>query len=142
MNTVNKIFTCLCCSTVACEAACCIDQWHAIEACGFAYLECGSCCWAVLAPICHTCSIGDFSAGIQHCVAGLKYCLYSWALCTCAPIDGIYNCINYIQAICGSGVTGCGDVIKNVDFVGKKIRQAFGFPDTPQPLAKFGEYKP
>jgi hypothetical protein len=142
MNTVNKIFTCLCCSSVACEAACCIDEWHSIEACGFAYIECGNCCWTICAPICHTCSLGDVKSGMNHCVAGIKYCLYSWALSACAPIDGIYNCVTYIGAVCGGGVTGCGDILKNVDFIGKKIRTAFEFPDTPQPLAKFGEYKP
>jgi hypothetical protein len=44
--------------------------------------------------------------------------------------------------VCGSGVTGCGDILKNTDFIGKKIRGAFEFPDTPQPTGKFGEYKP
>ena len=142
MNTANKIFTCLCCSGIACEAACCIDQWHAIEACGFAYIECGNCCWTICAPICHTCTVGEFGTAMSHCVAGLKYCLYSCALNFCAPIDGLYNCGNYICDVCGAGVTGCGDILKHTDFIGKKIRGAFQFPDTPQPAGKFSEYKP
>lgn len=80
---------------------------------------------------------------MTHCVAGLKYCLYSCVLNFCAPIDGLYNCGNYIAAVCGgNGVTGCGDILKHTDFIGKKIRGAFGFPDTPQPTGKLSEYKP
>ena len=142
MNTANKIFTCICCSNVACQAAMCIDQWHAIEACCSAYIECGNCCWTVFAPVCHTCTIGDFGTGMTNCVAGLKYCAYSCSLNLCAPVDGIYNCVTYIAAICGSGVSGCGDILKNVDFMGRKIRAALDFPETPQPQGKLSEYKP
>jgi hypothetical protein len=79
---------------------------------------------------------------MKHCVNCLKYCIYACALECCAPIDGIYNCIFYTKAICSDGVTGFGDIMKNVDFMGKKIRDALEFADIPQPMAKFGEYRP
>jgi len=63
-------------------------------------------------------------------------------LSACAPVDGVYNCVKYIGAVCGDGVTGCGDILKNVSFIGDKIRIAFEFPEIPQPKAKFSEYKP
>lgn len=142
MNFVNKVFTCLCCYSCACNAACCIDIWHAYEACGIANIECGNCCWTICAPICHSCTIGDFGAGGAHCVTGIKYCLYSCALECCAPVDGVYNCIKYIAAVCTDGVTGYGDILKNTRWMGNKIRQALDFPEPPQPVAKLSEYKP
>jgi hypothetical protein len=46
------------------------------------------------------------------------------------------------MSICKEGVSGFGDILKNVEFIGKKIRDAMDFPESPQPITKFGEYKP
>jgi hypothetical protein len=142
MNILNKICTCICCCQCACGTAECIDHWHATEACGLAEIECGNCCWTIFAPLCHSCSLGDTGAGIAHCMTCLKYCGYSCALCCCAPIDGCYNCIFYILAIFGEGVSGFGDVLKNTKFVADKLRGVFDLPEGPQPVAKFQEYRP
>jgi hypothetical protein len=50
--------------------------------------------------------------------------------------------VNYIATICGNGVNGYGDILKNVDFMGRKIRTGLNFPETPQPQGKLSEYKP
>lgn len=142
MNIVNKICTCLCCYSCACSTAQCIDCWHAYEACGIANIECGNCCWTIFAPICHSCSLGDTGAGFGHCTTCVKYCLYSCAVYCCAPIDGIYNCVKYICAVCGEGVTGYGDILKNTKWVANMIRSSFDLPEPPQPVQKMQEYRP
>ena len=114
---INKVLICCCCSEVSCCVAQCIDMWAAYEACGLAYINCGSCCWTVCAPICHTCSIGDFGAGISNCVKGVKHCLFSCLLCCVAPCDGCANCIFYNMDNCKSGVTGFKDMLKNTKFL-------------------------
>lgn len=142
MNIVNKICVCCCCSGWACQDACCIDYWHAVEACGFAQLEQGNCCWTIFAPICHTCSIGDFGSGISHCTNCVKYCLYACALKCCSPIDGCINCVLYAKDIFTTGVTGHNDVLKHTKVVASKLRGIFGFVESPQPVAKLSEYRP
>lgn len=123
---LNKICTCCFCTECACQAACCIDAWSSVEACGLANLECGACCWAVCAPICHSCSMGDFGTGMGHCVKGLKYCLYSCILECIAPIDGCYNCVMYTCDIFGSGVSGFKDITKHSKWLNEKVKGAFG----------------
>ena len=125
MNMVNKIFTCCCCSCVACEVACCIDCWGSYEACGLAQLNCGHCCWKVCSPICHSCSVGSVGEGMPYCTKGIKYCLYACALDCVAPIDGIYNCVKYIGAVCSDGVTGFSDILKNKNWLNEKVKSAF-----------------
>lgn len=139
---INKICTCICCCECACCVGECIDQWHSIEACGFAYLECGNCCWTVFAPICHSCSLGDCGAGMAHCVSGLKYCLYSCALSFCSPIDGLINCVLYSKDIFTDGLNGSSGMLKNTQFVSSKIRDGFGFSTSPEPMGKFSAYSP
>jgi hypothetical protein len=62
---------------------------------------------------------------MPHCSKGIKFCLYSCALNCCAPIDGLYNCVKYIMDVCGSGVTGFGDMLKNTKWLNDKIKSAF-----------------
>lgn len=125
MNTVNKVFTCLCLSNCACCVACAIDSWIACESSGLACLECGSCCWTVCAPICLSCQLGSCSTGMDHCIKGVKHCLYSCVMDTIAPVDGCYNCVKYIMAICGSGVTGFGDIMKDVKWIANMVKDGF-----------------
>ena len=142
MGMLNKIATCCCCYSCACQTACCIDIWHAYEAYGLSNIECGNCCWTICAPICHTCDVGNFGEGLGHCVNCLKYCIYGCALSCCAPIDGCINCVLYIKDICTEGVTGYGNVLKNTRFVSSKLRSAFDFAEGVQPVAKMSEYRP
>ena len=86
--------------------------------------------------------MGNPGEALGHCATGLKYCIYACALDCCAPIDGCINCIFYVKDICTEGVTGHHNVLKNTEFIGGKIRDAFGLPDTPQPRGKFMEYTP
>ena len=141
MNTVNMIFTCLCCSQCACQVACCVDQWAAMEACGLADLQCGHCCWRVCAPICHSCTLGSVSEGMPFCSKGIKYCLYACALSFVAPVDGCYNCIKYDMEVCGSGVTGFGDMLKNIKWLNNKLKDCFELTNGSEPEKTFGEYR-
>lgn len=58
MEAIKKCCNCCCCSEKAYNVACCIDVWHAYEACGLAYLFCDACCWTLCAPICIDCKLG------------------------------------------------------------------------------------
>ena len=142
MGIVNKIATCCCCCQWACNVGQCIDMWHGIQSCGFANIQCGNCCWTLCAPICHRCELGAPKEAFGHCFNCLKYCCYGCALYCCAPIDGCINCLFYIKDIFTEGVSGHHNVVKNTEFVGSRIRNAFELPDTPQPRGKFLEYNP
>lgn len=125
MGMLNKVCTCLCCAECACCAAECIDIWAAYEACGLAYLQCGSCCWGVCAPLCHECKLGDIGSNMPHCTKGIKYCLYSCVLGCVSPCDGCYNCVFYSMDVCGGGVTGFGDILKHTQWLNEKVKNAF-----------------
>jgi hypothetical protein len=87
-------------------------------------LQCSACCWTICAPICHTCSLGDVGKGLDHCVTGLKYCVFSCLLQCVSPFDGCINCILYQKENCTNGVSGFADVTKNTMFIGGRIKDA------------------
>jgi hypothetical protein len=142
MNTCQKVFTCLCCHNCACQVAMCIDMWQGYEACCLADLECAHCCWRVCAPICHSTQCGNVGEAMPHCTKGIKYCLYSCALCCVGPLDGCYACVKYICDVCGTGVTGFGDMLKNTKWLNEKVRNAFELTNGSEPEKTFGEYRP
>lgn len=133
MGFLNKLCVCWCCHEVACQVACCIDQWAACEACGLANLECGHCCWKVCYPLCAECKLGDCGEATPHCSKGFKYCLYACVLDCVAPIDGCYACIKYIMDVCGSGVTGFGDILKHTKWLNEKVKNAFELSNGSEP---------
>ena len=51
---------------------------------------------------------------MDNCVKGIKYCLFSCALCIAACVDGCYNCIKVIQMACGEGIKSHNDLFKIV----------------------------
>lgn len=122
---INKVAMCLCCTYPACQVAQFIDIWASCEAYGLSCLECGHCCWTVCSPICHKCTVGQMSEGLPHCTKGIKFCLYGCALECVSPFDGCYNCIMYIMDICGSGVSGFGDILKHTQWLNQKVKAAF-----------------
>jgi hypothetical protein len=141
-SIINKIAVCCCCSECACCVGQCYDMWHGYEACGLAYLNCGACCWTVCAPICHTCSIGDISAGMNQCVKGIKHWLFACALYCVGPYDGCLNCVFYVKDIFTTGVTGFKDITKNSNFISAKIRQALAIETGNEPEKTFLTYTP
>ena len=120
----TKVLQCLCCPTHACGRACCIDQWHGMEACGLSYVYCDACCWALCAPICLDLKLGDAGKAGENCIKSLKYCLFACALDFVAPVDGIYNCVKVIGTICGSGLKGNKDIMENTQWLNKMIKDA------------------
>ena len=142
MPIINKICTCLCCHNTACSVGECYDCWTAYEACGLANLQCGACCWTICAPICHTCSMGDTSKGMNHCVSCLKYCVFSCLLGIVAPCDGCINCVLYSRDVCTDGVTGFKDVMKNTMVIGSKIKECLELDTSNEPGRTFGSYTP
>lgn len=142
MSIINKICTCLCCHQTACHVGECYDCWTACESCGLAQLQCGACCWSLCAPICHTCSMGDTTVAMNHCVQCLKFCAFSCLLSIVAPCDGCINCLLYIKDICTDGVTGFKDVMKNTMFIGSKVKECLELQTSNEPERTFGTYTP
>ena len=131
---LKKCCQCYWFSGCACNVASCIDQWHSIEACGLSQLYCSACCWTLCAPICIDCKCGESGPAMDNCVKGLKYCLFSCALCIAACVDGCYNCIKVIQIACGDGVKSYADLLKNVEFMEQKVREGLGLETGNEPL--------
>lgn len=142
MSIVNKIFICLCCSETSCAFASCYDEWASTQACALGCLNCWGCCWTICAPICHTCSIGDFSKGVSQLVKGAKFCLYGCAVSIIAPIDGCINCILYNKKNFESGVSGVNDIVENSKFIAKKIESAFEIKGSNEPDTTFRSFTP
>ena len=64
---------------------------------------------------------------MDNCVKGIKYCLFSCALCVAACVDGVYNCVKVIQMACGDeGIKSHNDLLKNVEMMEKKVKDALG----------------
>ena len=63
----TKVLQCLCLTGTAFNTACCIDEWHACEACGLAYLYCDACYWTLCSPICIECKLGDTGKACENC---------------------------------------------------------------------------
>lgn len=139
---LKKCCQCYCFSGCACNVASCIDQWHSIEACGLASLYCNACCWTLCAPLCIDCKLGESGPAFDNCAKGLKYCLFSCALCIAACVDGCYNCIKVIQISCGEGVKSYNDLLKNVEFMEKKVKEGLGLETGNEPIHSLETFRP
>ncbi len=111
-------------SQTACGVAQCIDNWHAIEACGLAYLFCSACCWTLCAPICIDCALGDGGKAMENLVKGIKYCVFACALDCVGCCDGIYNCFQITSQVWSDNklVTSYADLTKHTEFFGNKVK--------------------
>ena len=139
---LKKCCQCYWFSTCACNVASCIDQWHSIEACGLSSLYCNACCWTLFAPLCIDCKLGESGPAMDNCTKGIKYCLFSCALCIAACVDGCYNCIKVVQLACGEGVKTYADLTKNAEFFGNKVKQSLGLETGNEPLRSMDTFKP
>lgn len=119
---LKKCCQCYFCSYKACSVACCVDCWHAMEACGLAYLYCDACCWTLCSPICIDCKCGETDKSMDNFVKGLKYCVFACALECVGVCDGCYNCFQVAKLACGDGIKGYADLTKNVEFIGNKVK--------------------
>lgn len=122
--------------------ACCIDQWHSVEACGLAYLYCDGCYWSLCAPICINCKLGETSKAMENCLKGIKYCVFSCLLSCVGCVDGCYNCFQVIKQACGEGINGYADLTKNTQFVANKVKTALGLETGNEPLRSMGTFTP
>lgn len=123
-SMVNKVAVTCCCSQSACAVAQCYNAWTAVESCGLANLNQGACWWALCAPICHECKMGDTSEASKRCGLCVKFCIFGCALGCVAPCDACYNCIFYNVDNCTVGVSGFKDILKHSQWLGKKVQSA------------------
>ena len=79
---------------------------------------------------------------MDNCVKGIKYCLFSCALCIAACVDGCYNCIKVIQMACGDGIKSHNDLLKNVEFMEKKVKEGLGLETGNEPLHSLETIRP
>ena len=124
MGIVNKLAVCCCCCQAACFAGQIFDSWGATQAQLQCELQCWSGCWTCFYPLCAKCEMGDTDKGTEKCKNGFMYCILCCGLCCVSPIDGCYNCIMYDLAVFGEGVSGWKNVTTNVEFLGRKVREA------------------
>jgi hypothetical protein len=141
-SIVNKIAVCLCCSTTACGTGQCYDIWTAVEAYGFCALNCQACCWALCAPICHECKMGDTKEAGERLKKALKYCAFCCLLDCVAPCDGCINCVLYTRDNCKEGVSSYKDVMKNTMFIGSKIQKSLDLPLSSEPANTYNSFTP
>lgn len=141
-TTLQKVCQCLCCSYKACGVAQCIDTWHACEAFQLAYLSCDSCCWAWCAPLFIDCKMGDFGEAMNGCAKCFKQCLFGCALSFVGCCDGLYNCVQVAQLACSTGVRGYSDLLKNKEFIAKKVQDALGLETGNEPLKTMETFLP
>lgn len=127
---------------MSCMYAECYDAWASTEACGLAYLNCMGCCWTICAPVCHSFKLGDTGKGMEMCVKGLKYCVYSCLTQCIAPVDGCINCVLYQKKNFQSGVSGVSDITENCKFISNKIKDAFKIDNGSEPENTFKSFSP
>jgi|JI6StandDraft_1071083.scaffolds.fasta_scaffold22359_1 hypothetical protein len=139
---IKNACTCIFCSEVACCASCCVDAWWGTEAEGLALLACGNCCWKSCAPICFTCTCGDVKGGMQDCVTGLKYCLFSCGACLVAPVDGFYSCGQAIVSSCGGQLKSFNVMKTHFAWLATKLKTCLGIESSNEPLNTLGKYSP
>jgi len=57
--------------------------------------------------------------------------------------DGCYNCVGFIKNVCGEGGKGFkSDVMKDVEWLNKKIRDWFEFKNGSEPKSSFEKFMP
>ncbi len=86
--------------------------------------------------------MGNIGEAMPYCSKGVKYCLYACALGCVAPIDGCYNCVQYIIDVCGGNVNGFAGILKHTKWLNEKIRNAFDLTNGSEPDKTFSEYRP
>lgn len=128
MNFCRQCVNCYCCSYWACSNSIFINCWQALESCGFSYLYCSACFWALCAPICIDCEIGSGQTAISHCIKALKYCCLGCALNCMLPADCINNCFKICGKNCGEDklVVHQYELIEHAQTYGKSVIQFFG----------------
>lgn len=141
-SMLNKIAVSCFCSQTACGVAQCYNMWTCCESCGLANLNQSACCWALCAPICHECKMGDTGEAAKRCGLCVKYSLFGCALSIVAPCDACYNCICYNKDNCTEGVSGFKDIVKHSQWLGKKVQTALGLTTSNEPEKTYGEYRP
>jgi hypothetical protein len=96
----------------------------------------------VLAPICHSCQLGDFGRGFDNLVKGGKYCLYGCLTSMVGPVDGCINCVLYNIKNCKSGVSGAKDITENCKFISREIEKCLDSKGSNEPDSTFKSYSP
>lgn len=101
MNCCIHCLNCYCFSFQAFIVSQCIDNWHALEACGLGCLFTYACCWTLCAPLCIDCELGSRLRACNHFLKGCKYFLMGCSLNFVSTLDGLCNCYRICGRTCG-----------------------------------------
>lgn len=141
-SILNKVLVTCFCSGTACGTAQCYNMWSGCEACGLASLNQSACCWALCAPICHECKLGDTNEAADRCGKCFKYCIFACALHFVSPFDACYNCVFYNIDNCTEGVSSFKDIVKHSQWIGGKVGSALGLTTSNEPQSTYNTFKP